>query len=262
MEWFEALILGLVQGFTEFLPVSSSGHLELGNALLNIQSGENLTFAIVVHGATVLSTIVVFFRDIKTIFFDSLQFRWNESTKYLFKILFSLIPVAIVGLFFRNQVESFFTGNILLVGCMLLITATLLIITSTMSPGTRNIPWLHALIIGIAQAIAVLPGISRSGATISTGLLLGNKRDEVTRFSFLMVLIPVIGVNLLDLFSGDLKAENAIGVIPLLIGFLAAFVSGLIACKWMITIVRKGKLIYFGIYCLIIGTIAIVTSLF
>jgi len=262
MEWYEALILGLVQGFTEFLPVSSSGHLELGNALLKIQTGENLTFAVVVHGATVLSILIVFFKEIKSLLADSLQFRWNESTKYLGKILFSLIPVILIGLFFRDQVESLFTGNILLVGSMLLVTAALLIIAGRKAPGTRNISLMHSFIIGIAQAVAVLPGLSRSGATITTGLLLGNKRDEVTRFSFLMVLIPVIGINLLDLLTGDLKSENAIGWGPLLIGFLSALISGLIACNWMIAIVRKGKLIWFGLYCLIIGTVAIVTSLF
>lgn len=261
MEWFEALILGLVQGFTEFLPVSSSGHLELGNALLKTNTGENLTFAIAVHGATVLSIIIVFFRDIKTIFIDSLQFRWNESTRYLLKIFLSLIPVIIVGVFFREQVESLFTGNIILVGCMLLVTAALLIITAAVSPGNRNISWLHSLIIGTAQAIAVIPGISRSGATIATGLLLGNKKDEATRFSFLMVLIPVIGVNLLDLFSGDLKNEPSAGVLPLLIGFFAAFFSGLVACRWMIKIVRKGRLIYFGLYCFIIGSVAVITQI-
>jgi undecaprenyl-diphosphatase len=261
MKWFEALILGLVQGFTEFLPVSSSGHLELGNALFHIQGSEHLTFAIVVHGATVLSIIVVFFKDIKTIFIDSLRFKWNDSVRYLLKILISLIPVAFVGVFLREQVEALFTGNILLVGCMLLVTATILIVTISVPPGTKNIPWLHSFIIGIAQAVAVIPGISRSGATIATGLLLGNKKDEVTRFSFLMVLIPIIGANLLDLFGGEPAAGNQVGTIPLLVGFVAAFISGLIACRWMINIVRKGRLIYFGIYCFIIGTIAIIASI-
>jgi len=262
MKWFEALILGLVQGFTEFLPVISSGHLELGNALFNTKTGENFTFTVLVHGATVLSIIIVFFKDIKTLLLDSFQFRWNESVRYLLKILISIIPVAVVGFFFQEQVELLFTGNILFVGCMLLITAVLLILASRQSSGTRSISWLHALIIGIAQAVAVIPGISRSGATISTGLLLGNKRDEVTRFSFLMVLIPVIGANMVDLFLNDRQPGNTVGTVPLLIGFFAAFLSGLVACKWMIAIVRKGKLIWFGFYCLIIGTVAIIISFF
>jgi len=261
MNWIEALILGLVQGLTEFLPVSSSGHLELGKALMNIEAKEDLTFAIVVHGATVLSIIVVFFSDLKKIFIDSLRFQWNDSVKYLLKIIISIIPVAVIGVFFRDQVESLFNGKIVLVGCMLLITAGLLILSGFARSGKRDIPFSHAFIIGIAQAVAVIPGISRSGATIATGLLLGNKKENVTRFSFLMVLIPIIAANLLDLFSGDLTRSSSVGTGPLVIGFLAAFVSGLIACNWMISIVRKGKLIYFGIYCIIAGGVAIIAGL-
>ena len=261
MEWFEALILGLVQGLTEFLPVSSSGHLELGKALLNIDTREDLSFAVVVHGATVLSIIVVFFKDLKNIFIESLKFKWNDSTKYLFKIIISIIPVAIVGVFFRDQVESLFTGNILLVGCMLLVTATLLIITIRVKTGDKNIPFTHAIIIGIAQSVAVIPGISRSGATIVTGLLLKNNKEEVTRFSFLMVLVPIIAANMLDLFSGELSSGSSVSTSSLIIGFLAAFVSGLFACRWMISIVRKGRLIWFGVYCLVVGTIAILTGI-
>lgn len=261
MSWLDALVLGLVQGLTEFLPVSSSGHLELGRVLLNIDAGQNLEFTVVVHGATVLSIIVVFFSDIRKIFVDSLKFRWNESVRYLVKILVSMIPVGLVGLFLKDQVESLFTGNILLVGSMLIITALLLFAGSLARSGNREIPFLHALVIGIAQALAVIPGISRSGATISTGLLLGSKREEVTRFSFLMVLLPIIAVNAMDLISRDASGGDHAGALALVIGFAAAFVTGLIACRWMLSIVRKGKLVYFGIYCFIIGAIAILSAL-
>ena len=261
MNWIEALILGVVQGLTEFLPVSSSGHLELGKALLNVEAQGDLSFAIVVHGATVLSIIVVFFADLKKIFIDSLEFRWNDSVKYLVKIIISMIPVAVVGLFFRDRVESLFTGNIVLVGCMLMVTAVLLIASGYGGSGKKTIPFSHSFIIGIAQAVAVIPGISRSGATIATGLLLGNMKEHVTRFSFLMVLLPIIAANVLDLFSGDLTRSSSVGAGPLIIGFLAAFISGLIACRWMINIVRKGILAWFGIYCFIAGGAAILTGI-
>lgn len=261
MNWLDALLLGLVQGLTEFLPVSSSGHLELGRVLLNIDTGQNLEFTVVVHGATVLSIIVVFFSDIRKIFIDSLKFQWNESVRYLAKILVSMIPVGLVGLFLRDRVASMFTGNILLVGSMLIVTAMLLVAASLARKGDRNIPFLHALVIGIAQALAVVPGISRSGATIATGLLLGNKRAEVTRFSFLMVLLPIIAVNAMDLLSGDASGGGHAGALVLATGFVAAFVSGLIACRWMLSIVRKGKLVYFGIYCFIAGAVAVLTAI-
>jgi undecaprenyl-diphosphatase len=258
MDWLEALILGLVQGLTEFLPVSSSGHLEIGKALLQIEARDNLTFSVVVHGATVLSILVVFFKDLKKLLVGSLTFRYNESSSYLIKIILSMIPIAIVGVFFRSEVEAFFTGNIVFVGMMLLITASMLIISHFIRPGTKSVGYLDALIIGIAQAFAVLPGISRSGATITTALFLGNKRDDAARFSFLMVILPIIAANLLDLVGQQPDARNSIGWLPLLVGFMAAFVSGLLACRWMLSIVRKGKLLYFGLYCLVIGTIAIV----
>lgn len=257
MNWFEALILGLLQGLTEFLPVSSSGHLELGKVLLGIDAEHSLMFTVVVHGATVLSTIVVFYKDIVKLITGLFAFKWNEETQYIFKIFFSMIPVAIVGVFFKDEVESFFTGNTAFVGAMLLVTASLLAFTYFKKSNTRKINFLDALIIGVAQAFAVLPGISRSGSTIATGLLLGNKRENVARFSFLMVLIPIIGANLKDLVSGEMTSNQSIGTVPLLVGFLAAFISGLLACKWMIGIVKKGKLIYFAIYCLIIGLLAI-----
>jgi len=257
MNWLEALILGLVQGLTEFLPVSSSGHLEIGKALLQIEARDNLTFSIVVHGATVLSILVVFFHDLKKLLTESLAFRYNESSSYLLKIILSMVPVAIVGAFFKSEVEAFFTGNVVFVGAMLLITATLLIISSFTRHGSRNIGYLDAFVIGIAQAFAVLPGISRSGATITTALFLGNKREEAARFSFLMVILPIIAANFMDLIGQESTTSDSVGWIPLLVGFTAAFISGLIACRWMLSIVRKGKLLYFGIYCLVIGTIAI-----
>ena len=271
MNWLEALILGLVQGLTEFLPVSSSGHLEIGKAVLQIEARENLTFSIVVHGATVLSILVVFYRDLRDLLVRSLRFEYNESSSYLLKILLSIVPVAVVGLFLKEEVESFFTGNLVFVGSMLLVTAMLLAITNFVPSGTRKIRYLDAFIIGISQALSVLPGISRSGATISTALLLGNKREEAARFSFLMVILPIIAANLLDLLdmepaiSGPAGAGPAgagsIGWVPLMVGFTAAFISGLLACRWMLSIVRKGKLLYFGLYCLVVGTIAIIAGL-
>jgi undecaprenyl-diphosphatase len=261
MNWIEALILGLVQGLTEFLPVSSSGHLEIGKALLQIEARENLTFSIVVHGATVLSILVVFFNDLKKLVVESMTFRYNESSAYLLKIILSMVPVAIVGVFFKSEVEAFFNGNIVFVGGMLLITASLLTITYFMKRGSREISYLDAFIIGIAQAFAVLPGISRSGATITTALFLGNKREEAARFSFLMVILPIIAANFMDLLGQEPAAGDGIGWLPLLVGFIAAFVSGLMACRWMLSIVRKGKLLYFGIYCLVVGAIAIIAGL-
>ena len=261
MDWLDALLLGLLQGLTEFLPISSSGHLELGKAALNIPE-KSLYFTVVVHGATVLSTIVVFHKYIWQLIRGLLAFRWNEETKYIDRILFSMTPVVIIGLFFKEEIESFFGGdNLALVGSMLLVTALLLTSTYLIKPGEKKVSFLSAFIMGIAQAIAVLPGISRSGATISTGLLMKNKREIVAQFSFLMVLIPIIGENILDFSSGKITSGANIDIVPLIIGFAAAFVSGLIACKWMLRIVKKGNLIYFAIYCVIIGTTAIIFSL-
>ncbi len=258
MNWFEALILGIVQGLTEFLPVSSSGHLEIGKVLLNTEVKENLTFAIVVHGATVLSTIVVFRKDILDLLKDFFQFRWNESTKYIVKIIVSMIPVIFVGLFLKEEIEKYFTGNMVFVGSMLLITSILLIFTYFSRNNTKEISFIHAFIIGIAQAIAVLPGISRSGSTIATGILLGNKKEELAKFSFLMVLVPIIAANILDLMSNHQSIPSErISPVALIVGFITAFITGFLACKWMVSIVRKGKLVYFGIYCFIIGIIAI-----
>lgn len=257
MDWLTALILGLIQGLTEFLPVSSSGHLELGKSIFGLQGSENLLFTVTVHGATVLSTLVIFYKDIRGLLKGLFAFRWNPEARFIAKLFLSMIPVAFLGVFFRDEVESFFTGNAVFVGSMLLINSFVLALTSLVKSGLKTIPFMDALVIGIAQAVAVLPGISRSGATISAGLLLRNRKEEVTRFSFLMVIIPILGANFMDLMSGDLQNNTQVGGLPLLIGFLTAFLTGLFACKWMIGIVRKGKLIWFALYCFIIGLAAI-----
>ena len=259
MNWIEAIILGLIQGLTEFLPVSSSGHLVIGQVLLGLNMEDSLTFTVIVHGATVLSTIVVFFSEIVSLIRGGLKFEYNDSTKYILKIFLSMIPVLIVGLLFKDKVEALFDGNLRFIGFMLLITALLLAVSSLVkTKSSKRIPYLDAFFIGLAQAIAVIPGISRSGATIATGILLGNNREEVARFSFLMVLVPIIGANLLDILKYESTSTSGIGPWILLIGFLTAFISGLIACKWMINIVKKGKLYYFAIYCAVIG----ITSIF
>lgn len=261
MDWLEALILGIIQGLTEFLPVSSSGHLELGKHILGVEFSENLTFTVVVHGATVLSTIIVFWKTIIELFRDLFKFQWNDSTKYIAKIAVSMIPVVIVGLFFKDQVESLFTGNILFVGFMLLLTAGLLAFTYYAKEKQKDITFKDSFIIGIAQALAVIPGISRSGATIATGLYLGNKKEFIAKFSFLMVLVPIIAANVKDILDFDISTQGNIAVTPLVIGFIAAFITGLLACTWMLKIVKRGKLIYFAAYCFIVGSIAIIFSL-
>lgn len=257
MNEIQAFVLGLVQGLTEFLPVSSSGHLEIGNHIFHQKGEENLTFTIALHTATVLSTLVVFRKEIRMLMANGLTFKKNAESGYILKLFLSSVPVAIVGLFFREEVESLFTGNLLLVGSCLVLTATLLSFAHFSNrERTRDIGWKHSLIIGTAQALAVLPGISRSGSTIATGILLGNKKEETARFSFLMVIIPILGAAFLDLShkSSDVMQVNPL---PLAIGFLTAFFTGWLACSWMINIVKKGKLIYFAVYCLAIGLIAI-----
>ena len=251
MSWIEALILGIIQGLTEFLPVSSSGHLELGKAI----------FGIAVHGATVLSTIIVFRKEILELFSGLFKFKLNEETHYIAKIIVSMIPVGIVGVFLKDELKLLFDGNVILVGSMLLVTAALLAFTYYAKERDKKITYKNAFVIGVAQALAVLPGISRSGATISTGLLLGNKRPEVAKFSFLMVLLPIIGENFLDITSGEMAASS-IGTTPLLVGSVAAFITGLLACTWMLRIVKRGKLIWFAVYCAIIGITAIITQIF
>ena len=264
MNWFEALILGLVQGLTEYLPVSSSGHLAIGAHLFGINGEDNLTFTIMVHVATVLSTLVILWKEIDWILKGLFKFQMNEETKYAINIVISMIPVGIVGVFFKDKVEEVFGSGLLIVGCMLIVTALLLTFSYFAKLRQReNISPLHAFIIGLGQALAVLPGLSRSGTTIATGLLLGDKKEKMAQFSFLMVIPPILGEALLDLLKG-LKGEEALGDIdafPMIVGFLAAFVSGCLACKWMINIVKKGKLVYFGIYCAIAGIITIICSL-
>jgi undecaprenyl-diphosphatase len=262
MSWLEALIMGIIQGLTEFLPVSSSGHLELSKVAMGLEVEESLLFTVVVHGATVLSTIVVFRKDIATLVAGFFRFKWDENMQYIVKIGISMIPVLLVGMFLKENVEGLFTGNLLLVGFMLLVTATMLAFTFYARPREKSVSFKDALMIGIAQAFAVIPGISRSGSTIATGLLLGNKRENVARFSFLMVLIPIIGANILDIYdkAGSLQADR--GIIPLIVGFMGAFIAGLLACKWMISLVKKGKLIYFAIYCSVVGVAAILIHFF
>ncbi len=259
MNWLDALILGIIQGLTEFLPVSSSGHIELGKAVLGVEIKDSLTFTVVVHAATVLSTLVVFWKDIANIIGKSLKFKWNPETQYLAKILFSAVPVVIAGVLFETQIEEFFTGRLILVGSMLLITATLLTFTYFAKSGNENIGFKDAFIIGIAQMLAVMPGISRSGATISTALLLRKGKEEAARFSFLMVLVPILGKVFLDVITGEMGNEQT-EILPLIIGFFGAFLSGLLACKLMIAIVKRSKLVYFAIYCLIIGVVTIIVS--
>jgi len=259
MDFLQSLILGIVQGLTEFLPVSSSGHLEIGHALLGVKGDSNLVFVITVHLATVLSTLVVFRKDIVKLFLAFFSFRWNEEMRYVCLLLVSAIPVVIVGLFFKDEIESLFTGDLKFVGFMLILTAVLLAFSSFVKPKDKPLGWKDSFIIGVAQAISVLPGISRSGSTIATGLLLGKKREEMARFSFLMALIPIIGANIVEFIegSGNSSAGQSIDIMPLAVGFMAAFLSGLFACKVMINIVKKGKLIYFAGYCMIIGLLAI-----
>lgn len=260
MSWIEALLLGILQGLTEFLPVSSSGHLELGKALFGVNPENSLLFTVVVHGATVLSTIVVFRQDIFSLLKGSLKFQWNEETRYVLLILWSMLPVLLVGLFFKEEVEALFSGRIRFVGLMLIFTALLLATAHFVPKRAGRIGWLDALIIGIAQALAVIPGISRSGATIATALLLGKEKSSVARFSFLMVLLPIIGANMLDL-GEQIGTESLQGeFLPLLIGFFAAFITGWLACKWMIALVQKGKLLIFAVYCLCIGSLAMILA--
>jgi undecaprenyl-diphosphatase len=268
MSWWEALILGLVQGLTEFLPVSSSGHLEIGQALLGTAGEENLTFAIVVHAATVLSTLVILWREVAQLFrgtFTTTQ--WNKDKDYVAMIFVSMVPVFIVGMFFKEQVESLFGSGLMLVGICLCVTAVLLYFSEWLSKRRvgvgHEVGYKDAIIIGLAQAVAVLPGLSRSGTTIATGLLCGVKKESVTKFAFLMVLIPILGEALLemvDILTGEVVASS-IGLLPLIVGFVAAFVSGCLACRFMINIVRRQKLVYFAIYCLVAGVFSIVYGL-
>ena len=264
MSWIEALILGLVQGLTEYLPVSSSGHLAIGSEFFGIEGEENLAFTVAVHVATVLSTLVILWKEIDWIFRGLFKCQLNEETKYVLNIVVSMIPVGIVGVFFKDYVEEVFGSGLAIVGAMLLLTAVLLTFSYYAKPRQKEkISLRDAFIIGLAQACAVMPGLSRSGSTIATGLLLGNKKATLAQFSFLMAIPPILGEALLDVVKG-LNGEEAFGgidALPLTVGFLAAFVSGCLACKWMINIVKKGKLIYFGIYCAIAGVLTLIYGL-
>ena len=265
MDWLQALILGIIQGLTEYLPVSSSGHLAIGANLFGMSGEENLTFTVAVHVATVLSTVVILWKEIVWIFADIFKWKWNEGMRYAVNILISMIPVAIVGLLFKDKVEAIFGSGLLVVGICMLVTASLLAFSYWAKPRQReNISPLHAFIIGIAQALAVLPGLSRSGSTIATGLLLGNKKERLAQFSFLMVIPPILGEALLDVKDmaemGVSQAMAGLSPVALAVGFLAAFISGCLACKWMINIVKKGKLIWFALYCAIVGVATIIFS--
>ena len=265
MSWIEGLVLGFIQGLTEFLPVSSSGHLAIAGAYFGLSGEENLAFAILVHIATVLSTIIVLWGEVSGLFKGFIAFKWNDETKMVSKLLLSMIPVGIVGLFFKDTVEHFFGSGLLFIGCMLLLTATLLLVSYRPLPQRKEgISFLDAIIIGLAQACAVLPGLSRSGTTIATGIWLGNKKENVAKFSFLMVILPVLGETFLDLvkvMKGSESIFSNFSVAAMVCGFSAAFLSGLVACKWMLNLVKKGKLIYFALYCAVAGLFVIIHSL-
>jgi len=258
LETIDAIILGIVQGLTEFLPVSSSGHLELGKALLGDESvpQESLLFTVILHFATALSTLVVFRKDVLEIIQGLFQFKWNEECKFSLKIIVSMLPAVFVGLFFEEQIEALFGGDIRFVGFMLLITAALLILADRAKDTDHKVSYPKAFIIGVSQAIAILPGISRSGATISTSVLLGVDKTKAARFSFLMVVPLILGKIAKDVLGGSLYFESdqamAMGA-----GFLAAFITGIVACTWMIQLVKRSKLTYFAVYCLVIGCVAI-----
>tara|TARA_B100001109_G_scaffold246270_1_gene234835 strand:+ start:7987 stop:8781 length:795 start_codon:yes stop_codon:yes gene_type:complete len=263
MELLDAIILGIIQGLTEFLPVSSSGHLELAKAILGDESlpEDSLLFTVVLHFATALSTIVVFRKDIIEILQGIFKLQWNEEMQFAAKIVLSMIPATIIGLFFEEELEALFGGNVLFVGCMLLVTALLLLLADRSKNTNKKVSFKNAFVIGIAQAIAMLPGISRSGATISTSVIIGNDKSKAARFSFLMVVPLILGKVAKDILGGEIDFASD-QMIPLGVGFMAAFLSGLVACTWMIALVRKSKLKYFSLYCLVVGALAIGVSLF
>lgn len=265
MDGLEALILGLIQGLTEYLPVSSSGHLAIGAALFGIEGEDNLTFTIAVHIATVLSTLVILRKEIDWIFRGLVKFRMNEETDYVVNILVSMIPIGIVGVFFKDKVEEIFGSGLLIVGLMLLLTASLLAFSYYARPRRKpHISRKDAFIIGLAQACAMMPGLSRSGSTIATGLMLGNKKESLAQFSFLMVIPPILGEALLDgmkIVRISAEGSTNISLTALIIGFLAAFSSGCLACKWMIHLVKRGKLIYFALYCALVGAVTVISTL-
>lgn len=269
MEWIDALILGIIQGLAEYLPISSSGHLEIFGKILhiNLSGADSLQFDLVLHVATVLSTIVVLRKRFVPLCTSFFTLKRDENTTYVLKILLSCIPVAIVGLCFKDYVEAFFGGNLLTVGICLCVTAALLTFAHvfrnrdfrTGANAGRNISWSDAFVMGIGQAVAVLPGLSRSGTTIATGIILGDKRDQVAQFSFFMVIIPILGEALLDIVKimTEGGSDSPVGFLPMAIGFMASFIVGCFACKWMIELVSKGRLVWFAIYCVIVGVVCI-----
>jgi len=260
MNLLEAIVLGLIQGLTEFLPVSSSGHLELGKYLFGMDHEANFYFSIAVHGATVLSTLVVLWKEIAVLFKGLFAFKLNDETRYIIKLFISMIPIGIVGLLWYEIVLKYFTGQMISLGINFMITAVFLGLTSFIKPIERPMTHLDSFIIGLAQALAVLPGISRSGSTIATGIMLGNKKSDIAKFSFLMVLIPVIGANLVEMTSGDFT-KGGTSLLVIMVGFLTAFISGYLACKWMISIVKKGNLKWFALYCVLVGIFSILLGL-
>jgi len=263
MSVFEAIILGIIQGLTEFLPVSSSGHLELANVILGDNSvpEESMLMIVVLHAATALSTIVVFRKDLVGILKGLFQFKNNEEFKFSLNVALSMIPAAIIGILLDEEIEAFFGGKILLIGFMLLVTAVLLIFADKAKSTDKKVGIGHAIIIGISQAIAILPGISRSGATISTSVLLGIDREKAARFSFIMVLPLILGKMAKDILDGAFTDINA-PLVTYIIGFIAAFITGILACTWMIKLVKKSKLKYFAFYCMIVGGTAIMYAFF
>lgn len=276
MDTLQALLLGIVQGLAEYLPISSSGHLEIAQGLLglDLSGADALQFDIMLHVATVLSTIVILWREFSGMCVSFFTLKKDENTSLVCKILVSCIPVGIVGLFFKDSIEQFYGHNLTVVGTCLLVTATLLafayysrtrsLIKKSGTDGSasigRPISYIDAFVIGCAQAVAVLPGLSRSGSTIATGIMLGNRRDSVARFSFLMVIIPILGQAFLDLVKGlkDGGFDSSVGFMPMLVGFIASFIVGCIACKWMLEIVRRGRLVWFAVYCAIVGVVCLI----
>lgn len=257
MGLLDAIILGIIQGLSEFLPISSSGHLEMANVILGTETEDNLMMTVVLHAATALSTVVIFRKEIMEIIQGLLQFQWNDQAQFSVKIILSMFPAAAVGLLFEEQIDALFEGNLLLVGGALMVTAVLLFLADKAKKTDKNVSFVHAIIIGISQAIAILPGISRSGATISTSVLLGIDRERSARFSFLMVVPLILGKMAKDILDGAFTSST-IEISALTVGFIAAFVTGAFACTWMIKLVKKSKLTYFSIYCLIVGAIAFI----
>ena len=260
MNWWQSIVLGLVQGFTEFLPVSSSGHLAIGRELLGVEASEDLVFEVTVHAATVLATIIVFRRQIGALLCGLFKFKYNRETEYILKICVSMIPVFVVGVLFKDFVKDLFS-SIMVVGIALMVTAALLFLSDRAKPHEGgDITYLQALAIGVGQAFAVIPGLSRSGTTIATGLLCGCRREEVAQFSFLMVIVPILGEAFLDVVGGDVSS-SCIGVLPLVLGFVSAFASGMFACKVMIALVKRAKLSWFALYCAVVGALVLILSL-